>query len=456
MNLLHDANFVFSGAFYPKSDNPDIPEEFSFKDRFGEDVHMYHELGDYYVVPRRCAPKPPIGTDTRVVGTPIVCENNFVGRYDQEEVVDNSVALLNSDESHIIQADTGYGKTIIGAALIARMKVKTLILTTESDNLDDWVNSLKIILGDVKIGLWRADKTPDADCVAVVGLIQSVMKGPDRYGPDLYQDFGLVICDEVHRMGADKFSQAMWFLPAKHRIGLSATVNRKDGRQKLFKAHIGPVKVKGKFTTLVPKVIRVQTTFRVPRTHDEEDNLVQIEHSPGKTAHIFRILKSNKPRNATIIKYVKAGAAKGRNIIVFSDTIKHLQMLMEQAVKAGVPEGDIGLYAGTANYKGGAKKAKAAQQEAKERQVVFTTYTMAATGTNIPRLDMAILAAPKSGVIQAIGRIRRILDGKPVPVVVDFVDDDSPVFDGYARSRLKYYKSLGCEIKEYTIDKHTK
>ena len=43
-----------------------------------------------------------------------------------------------------------------------------------------------------------------------------------------------------------------------------------------------------------------------------------------------------------------------------------------------------------------------------------------------------MLAMPRANVTQPVGRIRREYADKEQPVVMDVVDNDSPVFSGYA------------------------
>ena len=80
--------------------------------------------------------------------------------------------------------------------------------------------------------------------------------------------------------------------------------------------------------------------------------------------------------------------------------------------------------------------------------MIFTTYTMMGEGTDVPWLDTCILAMPRADVRQPVGRIRREYPGKNPGVVMDLIDNDSPVFAGYAASRGAWYRRLGCVVKD--------
>jgi superfamily II DNA or RNA helicase len=92
-----------------------------------------------------------------------------------------------------------------------------------------------------------------------------------------------------------------------------------------------------------------------------------------------------------------------------------------------------------AYYKGGMKKADL--EKAKTKRLVFCTYGMTGEATDVPWWDCAILATPRANVTQAAGRVLREHPGKPKPVIIDIVDDDSAILEGYFKARLKQYTS---------------
>ena len=127
--------------------------------------------------------------------------------------------------------------------------------------------------------------------------------------------------------------------------------------------------------------------------------------------------------------------------------------MFEDAKKNGIPEEDMGLYVGLTQgvYKEvpGSERAKL-RETIKQRRVIFGTYAMVAEGTDIPHLDTLILASPRSNVIQPVGRIRRVCEGKRTPLVLDLVDDDSWVFKKYAQKRLGWYQKIHCHVLQKT------
>ena len=61
------------------------------------------------------------------------------------------------------------------------------------------------------------------------------------YDESIFDSFGFIIIDEVHHMGAEVFSQALLKVNTNYCLGLSATMNRKDGLTKVFKMFLGEI-----------------------------------------------------------------------------------------------------------------------------------------------------------------------------------------------------------------------
>ncbi|HEY0817947.1 MAG TPA: DEAD/DEAH box helicase family protein, partial [Rhizobacter sp.] len=215
---------VHGGAVYPYS--LDLHDKFRLESRFEDEFELCLQHEQELWVPRRFAPVGGDTVDLRTDGLPYDFQVSFKARHaDQQRVVDETLNLLTAGVSHIVQAPTGYGKTFIGARMAGHVRRYTLVLTTKEDLMQHWRKAAREVLNlpDDLIGEWRGDTVPRPDQPFVVGLVHSVLKGPQRYPDDIFKRFGFVLCDEVHRMGADQFTMAMWWLPARLRAGLSAT-----------------------------------------------------------------------------------------------------------------------------------------------------------------------------------------------------------------------------------------
>jgi superfamily II DNA or RNA helicase len=148
--------------------------------------------------------------------------------------------VLRHDEG-IICAPTAFGKTVVGAALIAERKVSTLVLVHRQQLLDQWRERLAAFLDmSIKsigqIGGGKSARTGVID-VAVIQSLQR--KGEVK---DSVAEYGQVIVDECHHISAFTFEQIMKQVKAKYVVGLTATPTRKDGHQPIVLMQCGPIR----------------------------------------------------------------------------------------------------------------------------------------------------------------------------------------------------------------------
>jgi superfamily II DNA or RNA helicase len=448
-------------AVYPYA--PALERKMKFQSRFGEDVYLSRTdpVAKLIYLPRALC---PVGEkDERVFGEAVEFPKDPIPREHQVELFDETAEFLKQGLSGIVSAYTGWGKTVLGYHAAYVVGRKTLVITTKDDIYEQWIagacgwdrrdgKSCTNFLGLTRdeVGEIRGDKCEVIGTKFVVAMIHSLSKD-GKYPEWITKDFGLVIFDEVHRLPAEQFCSVADMFPALLRLGLSATPYRADGKELLIHAHIGPLRAKTEAQLMVPKVLRFASDWQCPRVlrvdpETGEKGVVRLPHQPGKTTHIEKMIAADNVRNHMVARLVKQATDKDRRIVVFSTLVDHLKAIHRACVKAeGISGRQMGFYLGAS-----LKAEKEQREREKVKPVLFATYSMMSEGTDIPWLDTCILAMPRSNVVQPIGRIRREYPDKGPPVVMDIVDNDSPVFSGYAASRLKWFKSIGCTIKDMT------
>jgi superfamily II DNA or RNA helicase len=396
--------------------------------------------GNTLWIPRECA---RIGAeDFRTLHTPSAINCNFVPRFpEQETLITQSAALLQQDKNHIFQAATGWGKTVAGTVIAARLGQPTIILVTKQDLLDQWRDTfLKMGIPPSLIGHVQQDECVWKGKMFVTAMVHSVVI-PGRYPSEMYKYFGFLVLDEVHKMAADTFIQAVQLFYARYRLGFSATPERKDGKTRLLNAHIGPTMVVGKINPMAPKVLVRQTGWRIPqvKTYTPEGVLYKkISHAPGRMTLVTKAQALDMARNSDIVQYALAAYKSGRRCLCLSDLIDgHLHPLFKLLTHAGIPGEDIGYYIGGLT--------KTARDANKMKKVILATFKMCSEGTNVPEWDTCVLCTPRADVTQPIGRILREFDGKRQPLILDLVDYDS-IFQNFYVSRQKQYLSIGATI----------
>jgi len=447
-----------------------IPENFTRTDKYGDEYKMYANNipNRTFMVPRNSAPDCDIETweGINISDSFSTCAvydwaDGFIPRDDeQKRMVDESTMLLQKRYygGHIMRAPTGYGKTYLGSAVIQRMGLRALVITTKEDILGDWKTALSKTLNidPDKIGEWHGDVVPEDHHEVVVGLVQSVCKGYNRYPEELYKSFGMIVIDEVQRMGADKFGESMWHFPGRYRLGLSATPYRKDGRDEMFRAHIGEIEVWTEEQTMMPKIICVDTGWKVPTVWNYQTKAKGPLIIPWDRAIVaVKYLQEDYARNQIICSFMRSALKKGRLTVIMSDTVEHLQFIKDALVESGIEdtEENFGWYVGLTNkvytrpkeerYTGYREDIR---ERAKLSRIALATYKMTSEGTNVPWWDTEVLATAKADVEQPVGRIRREWDGKNQPFVLDLCDYNHRVFSTFAKKRREWYESIGAEI----------
>jgi len=145
--------------------------------------------------------------------------------------------------SGVVVLPCGAGKTLVGAAAMARAQATTLILVTNTVAGRQWKRELlaRTSLTEEEIGEYSGERKEIRPVtIATYQVLTTRRKGTyphlDLFGA---RDWGLVIYDEVHLLPAPIFRFTA-DLQARRRLGLTATLVREDGREGDVFSLIGP------------------------------------------------------------------------------------------------------------------------------------------------------------------------------------------------------------------------
>jgi len=335
----------------------------------------------------------------------------------------------NGTYGGILRASPGWGKTVWACALMAQLQLPTLVVVHKEFLADQWEKRITEFLPNARIGRVQADVLDYVGKHIVVGIVHTLASH------DLPKSFlnwpGLVITDELHRIGAPTWSPVPPKFPARLRLGLTATPRRKDGADNVFWYHIGPILFDASEQRMQPKVRRVYTDFRVVKTD-------QFNPAAAPRSLLIRFMIHSKPRNRAVAAQLVLALKADRKILVLSERLQHLDLLAQVLKDACHDEGI--RPPSTGKYVGGMGKEEL--EVAAKAQVIFATSQYAKEGLDIPALDTLFLVTPLSDVEQAVGRILRPSPGKKEPIVVDFRDDQVGLFKKMADYREATYVKL--------------
>ena len=390
-------------------------------------IETYINNGDYFGYPRNFLSIPDGVVDNRVVGDEINIKFNGRLRHHQERVMRDWDKMYNQGiTDYILNLQTGTGKTILALYIASILKIPFLVIVPREVLLNQWKEQILKFTNIKEIGTIRQKQCEYEGRKACVGLIHSICK--DKYPEEFKNHFGLVIIDEVHKTSAYTFSNALKMFPAKYKIALSATLERQDGLEDVFFHHLGRNIISYKKATQPnPKIIVYQykgNSGSLPFWLNRYD-IVKTR------ACILSNLAKNKERNKLIADFAEIMINKGLQTLVIGERIVQLEIIKKLLHEKGFE--DAGLYI---------QKTKQDQRRwlEKNSRCILATKQMLDIGVDIDTLRGLIFATPNSEVEQMVGRVRRVNDSVPEPVILDIWDNWYPEADRWAKKRLKYYQ----------------
>ena len=172
----------------------------------------------------------------------------FLLRDYQKESVDAFYAGGQSQGgSGVVVLPCGAGKTMVGMGAMAKTQCHTLILSTTTIAVRQWIDELldKTSVMPSDVGEYTGDKKEIQPITITTYQIMTYRKSTAHDFQHLNlmseQDWGLIIYDEVHLLPAPVFRMTVE-IQARRRLGLTATLVREDGREDDVFSLIGPKK----------------------------------------------------------------------------------------------------------------------------------------------------------------------------------------------------------------------
>jgi superfamily II DNA or RNA helicase len=250
------------------------------------------------------------------------------------------------------------------------------------------------------------------------------------------------VVSNCHHMGAEVFSRCMMKVNTTYTLGLSGTMERKDGLTKVFEMFIGPVVHKEK-TESEHSVVVKGIVYNVD---DDDFNETQYDYKGNpKFSTMISKLCSYNHRSEFILRLLAAELELNpeQQIMILAHNKSLITYLHDAVAHRKIADGSVGYYIG------GMKEAALKLSESKK--VIIATYAMASEGLDIKTLTTLILASPKTDVCQSVGRILRQKHSSPL--VIDIIDAHD-IFMSQWYKRRKYYKSqnykvLVCDNEQY-------
>jgi superfamily II DNA or RNA helicase len=378
--------------------------------------------------------------DERENGNPISSTFQGILRPEQQVAADQ----LLKDDIGVLSASTAFGKTVIGAWLIAQRKVNTLVIVHRRQLMDQWVESLQSFLGLGKkeIGQIGGGKNKITGTVDVAMIQSLVDKGTVN---DLVGNYGHIIVDECHHISAARFEQVIRQAKSRYITGLSATVTRQDGHHPIIFMQCGPVRYRvddrqqAVSRSFTHRVIVRRTGFTLP---DQLNDTSQ----PG-IQEIYAMLALDSMRNQMIVDDVVEAVHTGRSPVLLTERREHLTYFADTL--ADKVKNIIVLSGGMGRKQRNLLIDQLKSIPEDDERLIIATGRYLGEGFDDARLDTLFLALPiawRGTVAQYAGRLHRNYDRKSEVIIYDYVDDQVPVLAAMFGKRKKGYKAIGYEV----------
>jgi len=392
-------------------------------------------------------------TDKRQVGK--TTQVSFQGQLYPEQQL--ACDHLLKYETGILSAATAFGKTAVGAAMIAERKVNTLILVHNREIMKNWVEDLqKFLLIDEKAPTYT---TPTGRVKQRKSVIGTLYAGHDSLGGiidiamvaslgsgdainERIHDYGMVIMDECHHAGAANAEAVLREVGARYVYGLTATPKRDDGMEQKIFMQFGPIR--WRFTSKERIAMQGFTCVVRPRF-----TALINSGKPWRIQEAYQAVIHDVHRNQQIVNDVKVCIAAGHSPLLLTRFREHAAEL--EKMLQGCAERIFLLQGGRSTKERDAIRSAMRGVPANESVLLIAIGQYIGEGFNFPRLDTLMLATPiawEGNVEQYAGRLHRFYAGKTEIVIYDYVDSHVRVLDQMFRKRLRAYKKIGYTIAE--------
>jgi superfamily II DNA or RNA helicase len=211
----------------------------------------------------------------------------------------------------LLELPCAWGKTSASLYIMSQLKKKTIVIVHKEFLMNQWIERIAQFVPAARIGKIQGPTVDVEDKEIVLCMLQSLIN--KEYPADLFAQFGLTILDEVHHISSQTFSNSLFKVVTKYMLGLSATMDRKDGTTKVFKMFLGPVihKVERKNEHAVE--VRAMTY----RTNDAEfnDTILDFKGQPQISSMISKLSSYNRRTEfiiQTLVDHISANPPLGK------------------------------------------------------------------------------------------------------------------------------------------------
>lgn len=367
----------------------------------------------------------------------------------------NKVRGVTGSVNGIIKAPPRTGKTLIVLTIAVSLGCKTLILAHQEELLKQFIDDIKLHTNfdDVAFsekrpmyGICKTVADFERYPIALSTYQQFISSNGASKLQQIKKLFGLICVDESHRTGADCYARVVAAFPAKHRLGVTATPDRKDLKHFVTEDVIGNVIASVSADTMTPTVAVHKTGFAPKYKYKT--------WSPA-----IRWLADHKERQQLIVDYAIRDLENGHSLVIpvtFVHQSKSIADAINEEWAIDHPdEVPIAVaFHGKANREDILKGARLGKYRA-----VVGIRSIISVGVNVPRWSCLYVIAPISNppnFEQETRRICTVMEGKRKPLIRMFVDEMDLTKGCFRTCWWQTFVKLKFDVSESTREKAKK
>lgn len=398
-----------------------LNEDNSFPTGLLKEVREFFYLKDYFYkfVDMRQKPDPCVSFKARE-------RDMFPLRPYQERAVDLALDMGRG----VLELVTAAGKSRIIQELILRHKLYSLVVAPSTFIMDQLADGLREIFGKKAVATISGGRISGKDAQIFVACFASLK----NMKQDFWEKIGLLIIDELHHAGANTYqelNEKCWG-GIYHRYGLTGTNFRNDGTDIALRGVLSEClfqfgyheALKGGYLTPVRfKVYNFAHSKVKPkyRSHIEEN-----DHLLTKGVEYNNVI-------ANMANTIEKTSGKAQLILV--KEIEHglkLQKMIHNSVFISGRDSAFVSREKLENYRNG-------------KFNILIGTSILGEGVDLPRAEVVIMASvgkARSDIIQKIGRVLRLSEGKQRGTIIDFTHDNSFLLKKHSQKRVEIYKEF--------------
>ena len=329
------------------------------------------------------------------------------------------------EDNAIINAWVSWGKTFTGLAIAGKLGQKTLIVVHTVPLRNQWAKEVEKVYG-IKPGIIGSGEF-NIEPSIVIGNTQSLSRNVSK----ITKTFGTIILDEMHHVSSPTFSKIIDTSSARYKIGLSGTIERKDGKHVVFRDY---------FSNQVFKPPR--ENFMIPSIDIVKSQVRFLDGARIPWANRVTALGNNDEYRHLIAMLAAGYAAKGHKVLVVSDRVHFLRRCAELAGENAI------CVTGEVSHE---EREKCIEQILQgKKSILFGTQAIFSEGISVNNLSCLILGTPINNeplLTQLIGRVIREQPNKIDPIIVD-IHLKGETAKRQASNRIGFYMKQGWKIRQ--------